>query len=165
MAFMAVFTALGALLSFIPIPIIPGSTLTYDLANVPALLGALVYGPVAGCVIGILSWVIHSFSGDFIGGAMNIVLVIAFVVPVSLICRNSKTLPRLIIGLVVGSLTVVLLSIPTNIVAWWLYSGTSPEEVLAIVVPVILPFNLIKTVLNSIFSVVLYKSLHKLLER
>ena len=167
LAIMAILIALGAMLAFIPLPIIPFLPgVTYDAANVPAIFGSLVFGPVVGCIIGIFSLGIYFlFSGDIIGVSINIVLLIGFVVPTALICRKNKSTLRLILGLSVGSLVVIALMVPTNLIGWYLYAGNSFETTLGYVIPFLLPFNLFKVVLNSILGFVLYKSLHKLLER
>ena len=168
LAIMAIFIALGALLGFIPIPILPAMpTITYDPANVPAILGGFVYGPGAGCIIGILSSLVHGLLvGDVIGTAMNMVAVVTFVIPAALILhKNKKSSVRLIVALVVGSLISVACMIPANFIGWYLYSGVPFEVTVTWVLPILLPFNLVKALLNSVLSFILYKSLYKLLER
>ncbi|MCL1846402.1 MAG: ECF transporter S component [Coriobacteriia bacterium] len=169
LAIMAIFIALGALFGFIPIPIFPPAAsfgITYDPANVPAMLGGFAYGAGAGSIIGILSAVVHGLLvGDIVGTCMNIVAVVGFVVPAALICRKSRSNVRLIVALVVGSLVSVALIIPANLIVWPNFYGIPFDVTLTFVVPLMLPFNLLKVLLNSILSFILYKSLHKLLER
>ena len=167
LAIMAILVALGAVLAFIGLPIVPFlPTVTYDAANVPAIIGSLIFGPVAGCIIGVLSFLIYLlFSGDVIGVCINIVLMIGFIVPAALICKKSKSIPRLIIGLVVGCVVVLILMVPTNLIGWYLYAGNPFETTLDFVIPFLLPMNLFKVLMNSVLSFILYKSLHKLIER
>jgi riboflavin transporter FmnP len=165
---MALFVALSALFAFIPLPLFPPATMfgiTYDPANVPAALGGFAYGPGAGCLIGILGQAIHGLlAGDYIGALMNIVAVCAFVLPAALICRRSRTIPRLITGLIVGGLASVAVIIPANLVIWPQFYGIPLEATLTYVVPLMLPFNLLKALLNSVLSFLLYQSLHRFLE-
>jgi riboflavin transporter FmnP len=160
---MALFTALCAVFAFIPLPIFPPAALfgiTYDPANVPAMLGGLGFGPGAGCLIGVLGWILHGLlSSDYIGALINIVVVLAFVVPGALICRKSKTTARLVVGLVVGSIVSVAVIIPVNLVIWPQFYGIPFDETLTYVVPLMLPFNALKALLNSVLSFLLYKSL------
>jgi riboflavin transporter FmnP len=165
MATMALFTALCAVFAFIPLPIFPPAALfgiTYDPANVPVMLGGFGFGPGAGCLIGVLGSIVHGLlSSDYIGTLMNIVVVISFVLPASLICRKSKTTPRLIVGLVVGSIVSVAAIIPMNLIIWPQFYGIPFNETLTYVVPLMLPFNALKALLNSVLSFLLYKSLQR----
>ncbi|MDR0347839.1 MAG: ECF transporter S component [Coriobacteriales bacterium] len=164
LATMALLTALSTAFAFFQIPL-GLSTLSYDPSNLPGIIGALAYGPIAGTLIIIIGQALHGiFTADFIGAAMNIVLGIAYILPTALICRKNKTTKRLIIGLVIGSLVSFALCIPSNFVAWSVYAGIEPAAVAAMILPFILPFNSIKIVLNSILSFLLYKSLHRFLE-
>jgi riboflavin transporter FmnP len=165
---MALFVALSAVFAFIPLPLFPPATafgITYDPANVPAMLGGFAYGPGAGCLIGILGQALHGLlTSDYIGALMNIVAVIAFVLPSALICRRSRTTARLIIGLIVGSIASVAFIIPANLIIWPQFYGMPLELTLTYVVPLMLPFNALKVLLNSVQSLLLYKSLHSFLE-
>ncbi|MDR2587783.1 MAG: ECF transporter S component [Coriobacteriales bacterium] len=88
LATMALFIAMAVILSFIEFPLIPGiEFLKYDASAVPALLMGFSYGPVAGCIVGVLTAIIHALDGNIWGGIMNIGIVIAFVLPASLVYR------------------------------------------------------------------------------
>jgi len=168
LALMAISIALGTLLAFVAIPLIPGApTLTYDPGNVPAIFGGFAFGPVAGCIIGLLSLLLHFlFSGDNpVGPLINAVLLIAVIVPAALIYRKKRTTTRLIVGLVVGCAVAMVLVIPANIVAWFLYIGLPVEVSLPFILASVVPFNVIKLLLNAVLSFGLYKSLYKLVEK
>ena len=171
LAMMAVFIALGTLLAFIPIPLLPGApTLTYDPGNVPAIIGGFAFGPVAGIIIGVMSLFLHwILSGDnWVGPVINAVLLISIIIPAALIYRKKKTTKRLIIGLVVGCLIAMALVIPANYGAWFIYVGpdfVQSDFFFPFILSAVLPFNVIKLSLNAILSFGLYKSLQKLLER
>jgi riboflavin transporter FmnP len=165
---MALFIALGTVLAFIAIPIWPLAAtwgITYDPANVPTMIGGLAFGPGAGMVIGVLSAAIHCiFTTDFVGACMNVVAVFGFVVPAAGIYRKERTTSRLILGLIVGCITSVLLIIPANLIVWPVFYGLPLATSLTYVVPLMIPFNLLKAGLNSVLSLALYKSLHRLIE-
>ena len=168
LAIMALLGALGAVLSFIPIPIFPPAAvfgITYEPTNIPAIIGGLAFGPVAGVIIGVVSSVIHGFFvADVVGTVMNCIVVVAFVVPTCLIYQRGKTTTSLLIGLLVGSLVSVAFIIPANLVVWPLYYGLPFDETVTYIVPIMLPFNLMKAGLNALLSFILYKSLYKLIE-
>jgi riboflavin transporter FmnP len=165
---MALFTALGTVFAFIPIPIFPPAAafgITYDPAAVPAMLGGLGYGPGAGSLIGVLGLAIHGLlSSDYVGALINIAAVLPFVLGCSLVCRKSKTNLRLIIGLLVGSVLSVAVIIPANLLIWPQFFGIPFDVALTYVVPLMLPFNILKAILNSVLSFLLFKSLRRFLE-
>ena len=62
---MALFVAIGVILSFIEFPLIPGTDfLKYDASAVPAMIMAFAYGPASGCLVGVLTAGIHAFDGN-----------------------------------------------------------------------------------------------------
>ena len=169
LALMGIFTAIGAAFSFIPIPLWPPAGafgITYDPAAVPAAIGTLSMGTGPGATIGILSILIHwMLTGDTVGIIINIISIVSFVVPLGLIYRRRKTNARLIVGLLVGSCLSTLIMVPTNLIVWPYFFGMPFEDVVPYMVPMILPFNILKSLLNSILVFGLYQSLHKLIER
>ena len=168
LATMALFAALGALLAQLQLPIFPLAAsigITYDPSNVPAMIGGLAFGPSAGLIIGILSAVARALmSGDVVGMCMNIVAVVGFVAPASLIYKRKRTTGQLIIGLVVGVIVSVALIIPANLIVWPQFYHVPMDYTLSMIVPLMLPFNLMKATINAVLSFLLYKSLRSLLE-
>jgi riboflavin transporter FmnP len=164
---MALFVALSATFAFIPLPVFPPATLfgiTYDPATVPAMLGGFAYGPGAGCLVAILGQALHGLlASDYIGALVNIVVATAFVLPAALICRRSRTTPRLIVGLIAGSIASVALIIPVNLIIWPQFYGMTLEVSITYIIPLMLPFNILKALLNSVLSFLLYKSLTRFL--
>jgi riboflavin transporter FmnP len=162
LATMALFAAIGAVLSFIEIPLL-GTTLKLDLANVPAIIAGLAYGPAAGCLVGIITHFIHAiFLADFVGAIMNIASVITFVVPAALIYRRSKTTTGLIVGLVVGIIVSFIVVVPLNFLVWPLFMGFSVDDVAGMMAAFIIPLNIIKGVGGSILAFIVFKTLGRL---
>jgi riboflavin transporter FmnP len=166
---MGIFTAIGAAFSFIPIPLWPPAGvfgITYDPAAVPAAIGSLSMGTGPGTIIGILGLLIHwLLTADTVGVLINIISIVAFVVPLGLICRRRRTTARMIVGLLVGSCCATLIMIPTNLIVWPFFFHMSLEETAGYIVPLILPFNAMKAILNSILVFGLYYSLRTFIER
>ena len=89
---MAVLIAIGTLISFIEIPIIPGvEFLKYDPSAVAMLVGTFIFGPFAGGVIGTLIALLHGSASGFWGVFMNIVAMLSMGVPAGLVYRRNKT--------------------------------------------------------------------------
>ncbi|MDR2492030.1 MAG: ECF transporter S component [Coriobacteriales bacterium] len=165
-ATMALFTALSVIFSFIEIPLMPGAAafLKFDPANVPALLAGLVYGPAAGCVVGILSAGLHGlFVANPVGALMNAVAVVAFVLPPALICLNRKGVVRMTAGMTLGSVASIAAMLLMNVLITPFYLGVPLDMVVGMLVPVLLPFNIIKAALNSALTAIVYQSLKRVL--
>ena len=90
---MAMLTAIGVVLQYIEIsiPIIP-SFIKLDFSDLPELIGAFAYGPVAGVVICLIRNLIHmavSQSG-FVGELSNFILGATFALVAGLICNHRR---------------------------------------------------------------------------
>lgn len=159
LATMALFAAIGAVLSFIEIPLF-GTTLKLDIANVPAIVAGLAFGPGAGCLVGVVTHFIHaSFFADFVGAFMNIASVVTFVIPSALIFRRKKTTTSLVVGLVVGIIVSFAIVVPLNFVAWPVLMGFSVADVAGMMAAFIIPLNIIKGVGGSILAFIIFQSL------
>ncbi len=162
---MALMCALSSLFSFVQIPLLPAAPfLTYDPSLVPAMVCGFAYGPGAGFVVGAIAAVIHGLIlGEWVGSLMNICATLFFVVPAALIYRKKHTLQGAIAGLIVGVVTATLGGVVANLtigVAFWY--GT-PDAIMPLILPAVVPFNLIKTVLNSLLTLIVYKAISNLI--
>lgn len=162
---MALLCAISVLLSFIEFPLIPGiSWLKYDASCMPAMVVGFAFGPTAGIVVGAVSALIHGMMlGDWVGALMNIFIVIAMVLPSAAIYRKQHSFKGAIIGLVVAVVAAIVVAIVSNLAIDPFYFGMPFEAVVALVVPVLLPFNIIKAIINSVLTIVIYKSISNLI--
>lgn len=162
---MALLCAIGALLSFIEFPLLPGVTwLKYDASAMPAMVSGFAFGPAAGLAVGIVGAIIHGILlADFSGALMNILVIIGFVLPASLIYRKKHTLKGAALGLGVSVVTATLMAILGNLVITPLYLGVPLDAVIGMIIPILTPFNLIKAVLNSVLTIIVYKSVSNLI--
>ncbi len=110
-------TAAAVVLQYIEIsvPIMP-SFIKLDFSDLPELIGAFAYGPVAGIVITLLKNVIHlvvSQSG-FVGELSNFILGAVFAGVAGLIYKHNKTKKGALTGGVAGALAMAIVSLPSN---------------------------------------------------
>ena len=161
---MALLCAIGVLLSFIELPLIPGVTfLKYDPSAMPAMVCGFIYGPGAGLAVGIIGAIIHGIiMADYAGALMNIIVVVGYVLPAAFIYRKAHTFKGAIAGLAVGVVVSVIAAILANLVVTSAYYGMPVEAVVAMIIPALLPFNLAKAVINSIITLAVYKSISNL---
>ena len=162
---MALMCAIAALFSFIQIPLLPAAPfLTYDPSLMPAMVCGFAFGPGAGFVVGAIAAVIHGLIlGEWVGSLMNICATLFFVVPAALIYKKKHTLKGAVLGLIVGIVCATVGAIITNLtigVAFW-YG--SVDVIMPLLLPAVVPFNLIKTVLNSLLTLIVYKAISNLI--
>ena len=154
----------GDQLHLVPDPADPAfSFLKYDPSGIVCLIAGFAYGPAAAAIVSVLGFVPHVFMdrGHADGRAGGLSLS----VPAALIYRHVHTRKGAVIGLVVGALLALVAAIAGNLVITPIYTGWPVSEVAAIIVPALLPFNLIKFVIHGVVTFLVYKPISNLLNR
>ena len=136
--------------------------LKYEAKDVILTIGGFIYGPIgamaASFVVAFVEMVTISESGP-IGFLMNFLAASSYACIASLIYHKKRTPLGAVLGLAVGSLTLTAVMLLWNYIITPIYTGWSRESVAALLVPVFLPFNLIKGGLNTAFVLLIYKPL------
>jgi riboflavin transporter FmnP len=159
------FVALAFVTSFIEIPIFPlAPYLKYDPSGIVCLIAGLCFGPLTGVVVSVLPWVIRLFLNPW-GAVMGMLCTVAFVLPASLIYKRMHTFKGAVLGLCVSVVVMLAAAIAGNVVITPLYSGMDTASVVALIVPVLIPFNLLKIAINCAGTLALYKPVSKMIER
>lgn len=181
----AMLTAVGVVLQYIEIsiPIVP-SFIKLDFSDLPELIGAFAYGPVAGVVICLLRNLIHmavSQSG-FVGELSNFILGAVFALTAGLIYKHNKTKKGAILAGISGAAVMATVSIASNyFLIYPLYYSVLgfPEEAVLGMYQVILPstknilqallifnvpFTFAKALICAIIAMLIYKPLSPLLK-
>lgn len=158
------------LVSLIHLPLIPAVPfLEYDPADVPILLGTFAMGPAAGIALTVIASVIQgvtvSAASSWYGIVMHIIATGTYVVVAGNIYKGHKTKKAAVIALAAGTVCMALMMIPANLILTPIYMGAPRAVVASLLVPGIVPFNLIKAGLNSIITFLLYKRVSKLLHK
>jgi len=152
------------LILYVRIPLIPAASyLVYDMADVPVLLGAFLLGPLPGILILTVVCAIQAFmlgGNGFIGFIMHMTSSGALVLISALLYQRLKDSNRsLIISLIAGGLGMTALMIPLNLIFTPLLFGMPVSVVVGMILPILLPFNLLKATLNGALFFLLFKSL------
>lgn len=162
----SVLAAIAAILMFFEFPIIPlFSWLKLDFSELPVLMGAFAFGPIAGIVIeGIKILINFLLTGSGTGGVgelANFIIGISFVVPASMIYHKNKSRKSAIIGMIVGTVIVNIVGILANIYVLLPLYGMpmSGSAALKYITLGLIPLNTIKAVSISILTYLLYKRL------
>ena len=162
---MALMCAIGVLLSFVEFPLLPGVTwLKYDASAMPAMVCGFAFGPAAGLAVGVVGAVIHGIlMADFSGAVMNILVVAGFILPAALVYRRSRTFKSGVVGLVLSAITATVMAILGNLVITPMSLGVPLDAVVAMILPILTPFNLIKAGINAVLTLIVYKSISNLI--
>ncbi|MEE0957681.1 MAG: ECF transporter S component [Ruminococcus sp.] len=160
LAAMALLTALAVAADlFLRIPGI-GGFLTYEPKDVIITIGAFIFGPIAGILMSLavsfVEMITVSSTGP-IGLLMNFLSSATFVGVASVIYYRKKTMPRAIIGLCAAVLSMTAIMLLWNYIVTPMYMGVPRQAVLEMIVPLLLPFNLLKVSLNAALVLLLYK--------
>lgn len=160
LAAMALLTALAVAADlFLRIPGI-GGFLTYEPKDVIITIGAFIFGPIAGIlmslVVSFVEMITVSSTGP-IGLLMNFLSSATFVGVASVVYYRKKTMPRAIIGLIAAVLSMTAIMLLWNYIVTPMYMGVPREAVVEMIVPLLLPFNLLKASLNAALVLLLYK--------
>lgn len=157
------------LVYFIHFPLIPAASfLEYDPADIPIFIAAFMYGPLAGLAVTVVTSVVQGFTvsagSGVIGVIMHILSTGSFVLVAGTIYQKNKTRKGAAIALIVGVLTMTLMMVGCNLVFIPLFSGAPVETVMAMMLPVIIPFNLAKAGINAGITFVLYKYISRIMK-
>lgn len=162
----AISIVLVYLIHFPVFPVAP--FLEYDPADIPIFLGTMMFGPVAGlaltAVVSIVQGLTVSAASGVIGIAMHFVATGSFVLVFGLITRKQKQTLRIIIGLVAGILTMTAVMSLWNLWLTPIFMGTPVDAVLSIMLPAIIPFNLIKAGVNSLIAFAVFQPVKRLVK-
>ncbi|KNZ42187.1 ECF transporter S component [Acetobacterium bakii] len=166
---MAVLAAMSILLVYlIRFPIFPTAPfLEYDPADIPIFIGAFLFGPVGGLiltgVVCVLQGLTVSSASGVIGILMHFFATGSFVLVAGIIYKKNRTRKGAVIGLSAGVVVMTITMILWNIVLTPFFLGIPVEAVLPMILPIILPFNIIKAGANAAITFMVYKSVGKVL--
>jgi len=149
---------------FIKFPLLPSAPfLEYDIADVPVLIGTMLFGPSAGLVILLITSAITvSSSSHIIGFIMHFCASGVLVIAAGLMYKKIGGKKGMAAGLAVGSVLMTLVMIPLNLIFTGIFMGTGVEAVVKMLIPAIIPFNLIKAGLNSVLTFLLFIPVSKI---
>lgn len=157
------------LVYMIHFPIFPAvSFLEYDPADIPILIGAFAFGPVAGILLTVITSVIQGLTVSSASGVygiiMHIIATSTLVIVSSLIYHRQKTRRAALLGLLCGMCGMALVMIVANLYITPLFMGVSRDAVWSLM-PFIIGFNLIKAGINGVVTFFVYKRISPFLKK
>lgn len=164
-----------------PIFLFPGF-LKIDLSDVPALVAGFALGPAAGVAVELLKNILHLLrtSTGGVGEVANFIIGASMVAPAAFIYHKRKDKHGALLGLFVG---VIIMSIVGALANYFIlipfYQNFMPidaiigmsakansliVDVKTLIIYGVMPFNLFKGLVVSIFTMLLYKRISGLLK-
>ena len=162
----ALFCAVAAICTLLlEFPILPGVTwLKYDPSGIVALVAGFAFGPSTAAVVSVIPYLVHLATQSGVYGViMAIRATLSLAVPAALAYRRDTTMRGAVLGMAVGAVVCLVACILGNIAITPLYAGMSADAVVALVVPALLPFNLLKIAINCVVAALVYKPVSKAL--
>ena len=167
LATVAILAAISAVLFMIEIPVVLFYKL--DLSHLPVLLGTFAMGPVQGTLILLvksLLGLLHS-SSQGVGELADFLMGFAMLLPAGLIYQRNKTRKGALIGMAVGTVVATIVAVLSNLYIMIPFYGTAiipaVDSTLKFVLLITAPFNLLKWVLISALTGLMYKPLSPIL--
>ncbi len=163
----ALFSALAFLaVFFFRVPVV--LFLKYEFKDAIIALEALILGPwyavVTSLVVSLIEMVSISGTGP-IGALMNVLSTVTYILPIALLYKRNKSLKTAVTGLVLGTLIMTACMLLWNYLITPWYMETPRDVVAGMLLPYFLPFNLLKGVLNTAVTLLLYKPIMNVLRR
>lgn len=171
MAVTALFAALSVVLTvLIRFPFPPAPFLEYDPADIPIFLLTFAYGPLWGLALTVVVSVVQgltvSASSGIIGIVMHIVATGLFVTVAGSIFRGERhSISRALIALICGVLAQTAAMVIMNLLLTPIFMGTPVSQVIPMLLPIIIPFNLMKAGINAAVTFVLYRQVGALINK
>ena len=153
-----------------------GGFLTFDLKDAVIAIAAMIYGPLAGLIISFLVSFVEMFTSvtGWIGFLMNFISTAVFVCSASVCYRYIPKLKKSLNGAIIALSSSVVLStavmLLVNIFITPIYMKTigipmTSADIIAMIPTVLLPFNLVKCIMNAAIVLVLYKPISTALKK
>ena len=79
--------------------------------------------------------------------------------------KKNKTRKGALIGIIVGAVVALAVAIVGNIIVTPFYAHMTTAQVVALIVPALLPFNALKFTIHGVVTFLIYKPISNLLNR
>lgn len=188
LSYTAIFAAMAGVLMLVEIPLFfaPGFY-KIDLSEIPVMICTFYLGPVAGVVCELLKVVVKlvlkGTTTAFVGDFANFVVGCSFVLPASFIYHAKKSKKSAAWGMILGTVVLTIFGsvfnafylLPTfaelfhmsldDIIAMGTAINDSINSVYTLVLFCVVPFNLLKGVIVTVLTMLLYKRISPILHK
>lgn len=152
---------------FVRIPLF--GFLTLEPKDVILTIGGFILGPFVALAASAVVSLVEMFSisdTGIIGCVMNFLSSCSFACTAAIIYKKRRSLGGAVLSLLVGTVAMVTTMLLWNYLITPLYmADTTRSDVAAMLIPVFLPFNVLKAAFNTSLTLLLYKPLVSALRR
>jgi len=165
-AVLGILTALSIILVLVARFPLFASYLEYEPGDIPILIGTFMYGPVVGLVLAAIVSLVQgltvSAASGFYGILMHFLATGTLVLVSGLIYAFRKTQKAAIVALSAGAVAEIAVMLGANLLITPLFLSWPRAEVVPLLLPVVLPFNLVKCAVNCTITFFIYKPISRL---
>ncbi len=167
---LAMFCAAAYVLMYVSklIPVNIAGFLSMDFKDIAIVICGFTLGPVSvfavTTVVSLMEMLTVSINGP-VGFLMNVLSTCAFAYTASMIYIISKSHKSAVLGLLTGTVCMTLTMLLWNRIVTPAYMGVEKEVVESMLIPVFLPFNLVKGGLNAFGVILVYKPVLRALDK
>ena len=171
MVMIAVFSAISiVLVALLHVPLFPAAPfLEYDMADVPIIIVTFLYGPLAGLfttvIVSVLQGLTVSAGSGFNGILMHIFATGCYVLVAGNLYKRHRSLGGEIASLGCGTAAMVAVMTLWNMLLTPLFMKAPFEQAMQLMLPAIIPFNLIKAGGNSLIAYFVFKAIEQVMKR
>ncbi len=134
--------------------------LTMDIKDAVLCCVSLLFGPIYGlcasAVVSFLEFVTVSGTGVY-GLIMNFISSASFCVVAGFVYNRRRNINTATLGLVLAVLFMTAFMLLANLFITPYYMNAPREAVVGLILPLLLPFNILKGVLNAALTLIIYK--------
>lgn len=180
-----ILTAIALVLMFIetPLPLMP-SFLKLDLSNIPALIGGFAFGPVIGLLIVLVKDIIHITitSTAFVGELADFIISGSFVFFASAIYSFKKTKKMAFLGMGLSVIIQVIVASVMNyfvLLPFYAKAYMPFDKIIELCSKInslivdkftyvmygVVPFNIIKGILITLITAIIYKHISRIIHK
>lgn len=136
------------------------SFLTFDLKDAIITISALMYGPIAGLICSVvvpfIEFITTSDTGIY-GLIMNFLSSASLSVTAGFVYKYRRSFSGAILAMVSAVFAVVAVMLLANLFVTPYYMGVERSMVVELIPSLLLPFNVIKSIVNASLTMLLYK--------
>ena len=169
-----------------PIPFLAPPFYELDFSEVPVLVGAFALGPMAGATIELIkiliNLMVNGTATAFVGEIGNYLLGCSFIIPAAVIYKRRKSKKIALIAMIAGTITMTVFGcllnayvlLPTYAAAFGMPIDAivgmgsaingNITNVMTFVILAVAPFNILKGVVVSAITLLIYKHISPILK-
>ena len=142
--------------------------LTFDFKDAILTVIAFLYGPayavISSVLVAVLEFLSVSDTGVY-GLIMNALSSAVFTFSCGIIYKYRRTLMGAVIGSITAVFSMTAVMLVANIFITPFYMGVARSEVAAMIPTLLLPFNIVKGVVNAAITMIIYKPITTALKK